>query len=126
MLEPPLPTIQFPVITWYIEASTYMPALWLAPVTVFFRRVTLLSRRMSPRRSVNELLLLVIVNPATVDPSPGSTATPTLPAMAPGASPPPTMLVGEVPPGVPAPLVASSPISSTPAGTMIGKISPLL
>src|SRR2546428_11353409 len=103
MLEPPLPTIQFPVITWYIEASTYMPALWLAPVTVFFRRVTLLSRRMSPRRSVNELLLLVIVNPATVDPSPGGTATPTLPAVGPGARPPPAEVGGGVTPGGPAP-----------------------
>src|SRR5207302_7527025 len=92
-----------------------------APVTVLFRRVTVLLRRMSPRRSVNEALL-VIVNPAIVDPVPGSSATPTLPAVAPGASPPPTMLVGVLPP----PWLVSSPISSTPAGTVIGKASPLV
>src|SRR2546423_13403112 len=89
MLDPPLSTIWFPVITWFVEASIYTPTLWVAPVTVLFRRVTVLLPRIRPRRSVNDALL-VIVNPAIVDPVPGSTATPTLPAVAPGASPPPT------------------------------------
>src|SRR5882672_2515784 len=117
--DPPLSTIRFPVITWPVETSIYTPTLWVPPVTVLFRRVTVLLRRMSPRRSVNELLLLMIVNPAIVDPVPGSSATPTLPAVAPGASPPPTMLVGVFPP----PLLVSSPISNTPAGTVIGNAS---
>src|SRR6266853_6899809 len=48
MLEPPLSTIRFPVITWFVEASTCTPTLWVAPVTVLFRRVTLLLLRKSP------------------------------------------------------------------------------
>src|SRR6266853_1209453 len=59
--------------------------------------------------------------PPPISPPATSYSTPK-PAVTPGACPPsPTMLVGVLPP----PLLVSSPISSTPAGKMIGKVSPL-
>src|SRR5689334_24310814 len=60
-------------------------------------------------------------NPATVDPAPGNTVTVTAVNPA-GAGPLPMMLVAVLP----LPLFVSSPISSTPAGTVMGNVSPLL
>src|SRR5467141_648998 len=45
--EPGLFKIWFPVITWFVEASTFTPYR-LSPVIVLFRRITLLLLSMSP------------------------------------------------------------------------------